>query len=87
MAAKGAGRFDEWGWLASLSEAELSAFTSEFVRVVRESATRDDWSAIEQLLVEWKATAAILADPELRIHLTGPIEGDFGPVTMPAAST
>jgi hypothetical protein len=64
---------------------DLTAFVTDFVRAVRASAELGSWNPLDQVLTEWKGTAAIHADPELRAKLVGPIaEGDdFGPVPNP----
>jgi len=41
------------------------------------------WSVLAQVLVEWKATAAVYADPALVEELTRSLEADLEPVPAP----
>ena len=47
------------------------------------SAELGRWSVLAQVLVEWKATAAVYAGPALVEELTRPLEADLGPVPAP----
>lgn len=70
---------EEFPWVELLPAAECRRFSTDFVRAVGASAELGVWS----VLVEWKATAAIYADPGLVGQLRGPVEGDFGAVPAP----
>lgn len=52
---------------------------ADFVRAVGASAELARWSVLAQVLVEWKATATIYADPVLVEELTRPLDEDLGP--------
>jgi len=41
------------------------------------------WTPLAQTVREWKATAAVHADPELVEQLTSPVSDDFGAVPDP----
>jgi hypothetical protein len=61
-------------------------FVADFVRAVGASAELGRWSVLAQVLVEWKATASVHADPALLAELTGPVEGELGPAPAPDGS-
>ena len=66
-----------------LPEADRVRFVADFVRAVGASAELGRWSVLAQVLVEWKATAAVHADPSLVAELTRPVDSDLGPVPAP----
>ncbi|MFD1522605.1 hypothetical protein [Pseudonocardia yunnanensis] len=66
-----------------LPESERRRFATDVVRAFEASAESGRWSALAQVIVEWKATAAIYADPALVEELSRPLDGDFGPVPAP----
>lgn len=74
---------EEFPWLDLLSEADRRQFASDFVRAVQASAELGRWSVLAQVVVEWKATAAVLADPALAEELARPVDDDLGPVPAP----
>ena len=82
-AAAAAALADEFPWLKLLPEDALAEFVTDFVRATQASAELGRWSVLAQTIREWKATAAIYADPELAERLTTPVTGDFGPVPSP----
>ena len=47
------------------------------------SAELGQWSVLAETMREWKATAAVYADPALLGQLTGPLGEDHGPVSGP----
>lgn len=81
--AAASGLVDEFPWVECLSEASQERFVRDFVRAVQASAELEQWHILAQTVTEWRSTAAIHADPELARQLTGPIDGDFGPVPEP----
>lgn len=74
---------EEFPWLDLLPEADRRQFASDFVRAVQASAELGRWSVLAQVIVEWRATATIHADPALAEELTRPLDDDFGPVPAP----
>jgi hypothetical protein len=74
---------EEFPWVDLLPDAEQRAFAVDFARAVGASAELGRWSVLAQVLVEWKATAAVYADPTLIEELTRPLEADLGPVPAP----
>jgi hypothetical protein len=66
-------------------EAHDSAVASSARWVGRLAAAVNNLAPISQLLVEWRHTAEIYADPELYAILTAAHEGDHGPVPEPIA--
>jgi hypothetical protein len=77
---------DEFPWLDLLPAAELAEFVADFTRSTQISAELGRWSVLAQTIREWKATAAIHADPSLLSDLTRPLTDDFGPVPGPMES-
>lgn len=77
---------DEFPWLDLLPDTGRNQFATDFVRAVQASAELGHWSVVAQVIVEWKATAAIYADPALVEELTRPLDDDFGPVPAPAGA-
>jgi hypothetical protein len=74
---------EEFPWLALLPESDLPLFVRDFVKAVRISAELAQWGVLAQTLREWKATAAVYADPALTRDLTRPLADDHGPVPGP----
>lgn len=58
-----------------------ATFVEEFTRAIEIAAQLNRWEVMDQVLHEWRATAAIYADPSLSARLTGPFEEDYGPLT------
>ena len=77
---------EEFPWVDLLPEADRLLFVTDFVRAVGASAELGRWSVLAQVLVEWKATAAVYADPALVAELTRPIDDDLGAVPAPTGS-
>ena len=73
-------------WVMFLPADERETFVEEFVRTAEGAAELGSMAALAQVLIEWKATAAIHADPTLAIELKRPID-DTGPqIAEPRAS-
>ena len=71
-------------WTRYLSEKGRSEFALEFAETLAVSAELDSFAPLAQMLDEWKATAALQADPELADELARPIpEPDGRPVPAP----
>jgi hypothetical protein len=77
---------EEFPWVGLLPESDQRQFAVDFVRAVQASAELGQWQVLSQVLVEWKATAAIHADPALAAELSRPIDTDLGPVPSPDRS-
>lgn len=77
---------EEFPWLDVLPESDRRQFATDFVRAVEASAELGRWSVLGQAVVEWKATAAIHADPALAEELSRPLDDDHGPVASRPAS-
>lgn len=74
---------EEFPWLDLMPEADRRQFAAEFVRAVAASAELGRWSVLAQVIIEWRSTAAALADPVLVEELTRPLDEDLGPVPAP----
>ncbi len=64
---------DEFPWISLLPEADQKEFMNEFTRTASASAELDNFSALAQLIEEWRATAEIHSDPKLVPDLSRPI--------------
>ena len=76
---------EEFPWVDLLPDADRLRFVADFVRAVGASAELGRWSVLAQVLVEWRATAAVHADA-LVAELSRPLEDDLGPVPPPTGS-
>ncbi|SES48872.1 hypothetical protein [Actinokineospora terrae] len=74
---------EEFPWVDALPEPERLQFAHDFVRAFQASAELGNWSLLDQAVREWRSTAAVHADPDLRAALTGPLDDDLGAVTPP----
>lgn len=63
-------------WVRHLSAAEVREFVVDLVNAGRDAAELDVHTNLHRVIVEWRATARILADPELTAQLTAPLPGD-----------
>lgn len=73
-------------WVTFLPASERDVFVEEVVRTAEGAAELGSMAALAQVLTEWKATAAIHADPTLAIELKRPIGGIGQHITEPSAS-
>jgi hypothetical protein len=71
-------------WVRFLPPSAVDELAAEFMATVHAAAEVETLAPVSQLLIEWRHTAEIYADPELYAALTQPHEGDHGPVTAPA---
>lgn len=71
-------------WTRFLPEDAMDEFLSEFVATGRAAVSIDNLAPIARLLVEWRHTAEVRADPEPHATLSRPHEGDVDAVTPPA---
>lgn len=74
---------EEFPWVDLLPEADRRLFVADFVRAVGASTELGRWTVLAQVLVEWKATAAVHADPGLAAEPSSPVHDDLGPVPAP----
>ncbi|AZM48584.1 prevent-host-death family protein [Streptomyces sp. WAC 06738] len=71
-------------WVRHLSADEVGEFVGDLVAATHDAAELDVHANLHRVLVEWRATARILADPELTAQLTRPLpDEDHGEVTAP----
>ncbi|MDT3396453.1 prevent-host-death family protein [Streptomyces sp. B1866] len=71
-------------WTRHLSAEEVREFVVDLVAAARDAADLDVHSTLHRVIAEWRATARILADPELTARLTAPLpDEDHGEVTAP----
>ncbi|WP_219601797.1 hypothetical protein [Nonomuraea indica] len=71
-------------WVRHLTEEETREFVQELVDATRDAVDLDVHATLHRVIVEWRATARILADPVLTEQLTRSLpEEDHGEVTAP----
>ncbi|MCC9739273.1 hypothetical protein [Streptomyces sp. MNU89] len=71
-------------WTRHLSADEVRQFVQELTRAADDAADPDVQADLHRVVVEWRATARILADPELTAQLTRPLpDEDHGEATAP----
>jgi hypothetical protein len=74
-------------WVKFLPAAGQAEFLEDFITTLDACADLDIWPPMEQTVLEWKATAAIHADPALHAALTDETTiGDYGSVFAPEAA-
>ncbi len=72
-------------WVAFLPADDQQAFVEDVVRTAEGAAELGTMAPLAQVLSEWKATAAVHADPLLAMELKRPIEDIGRLVTEPTA--
>lgn len=74
-------------WVRFLPAKEVREFLIELVETANACAELDNMAPLEPVVVAWRRTAEIHADPELHRALTEPHDGtDHGPVPAPSES-
>jgi len=73
-------------WVRFLPAGDIEQLLSEFLVVSEAAGALGTTAPISQLLVEWRHTAEVHADPDLYRALTSRPLGDFGPVPRPAGA-
>jgi hypothetical protein len=71
-------------WVRFLPDADVDTMADEFVATAQAAASVSNMAPIWQLLIEWRHTAEVHADPELYRALASRSLGDFGSVPRPA---
>jgi hypothetical protein len=57
-------------WLKYLSAQQLTEFYADFFNALEQALQEKEWSILEGTIESWRATAEILADPDLTAVLT-----------------
>lgn len=71
-------------WSRHLSPEEVRAFVVDLVDAMHDAADLDVHANLHRVIVGWRATARILADPDLTARLTAPLpDEDHGEVPAP----
>ncbi|MEU9296883.1 prevent-host-death family protein [Streptomyces sp. NPDC048266] len=71
-------------WVRHLSADELREFARDLLDATHDAAQLDVNATLHRTIVEWRATARILADPGLTAQLTRHLpDEDHGEVTSP----
>ncbi|GII56872.1 hypothetical protein Pth03_52610 [Planotetraspora thailandica] len=71
-------------WVRHLTSDELRAFTLELVEALSDAAELDVDVTTQEVIVGWRATARIKADPGNYAQARTATGGDFGPVGVSA---
>ena len=71
-------------WVTFLPEGDRQTFVRELIKTAEAAGELGSMAPLAQLLVEWKATAAIHADPALVVELKRPIAEIGGRVPAPS---
>jgi hypothetical protein len=74
---------EEFVWLTVLPGEDIVQFVKDFIHAAEASAELGQWALVAATIREWKATAAIHADPEQLRRLTAPVTEDHGSVPSP----
>lgn len=75
---------DAFPWVRFLPKEDVQAFLVELVGTLRAVQELDSPAPVVQVITEWRHTAEVHADPELRALLTQD-GADHGPVPPPPA--
>lgn len=67
-------------WLVHLPAHEYATFESEMNKALK----RKDWTELSELLISWRSTALIYADPPLAKKLSRPLGNDLGRLPRPS---
>ncbi|MDT6984515.1 prevent-host-death family protein [Streptomyces lusitanus] len=71
-------------WVRHLSTEEVREFVADLVDATNDASHLDVHGNLHRLVAEWRATARILADPDLTAKLTRRLpDEDHGEVTAP----
>ncbi|HXV43714.1 MAG TPA: DUF6247 family protein [Anaerolineae bacterium] len=57
-------------WLTYLSAEQIDEFYADFFNALEQALQEKEWSILEETIESWRATAEILADPDLTAVLT-----------------
>ncbi|MFJ7273943.1 prevent-host-death family protein [Kitasatospora sp. NPDC098663] len=63
-------------WVRHLSADEVREFVVDLVDATRDAVDLGVHANLHRVIVEWRATARVLADPELAAELARPLPGD-----------
>ncbi|MGH3923450.1 MAG: hypothetical protein ACRDTT_11390 [Pseudonocardiaceae bacterium] len=72
-------------WVTFLPTEAVGEFLDELMVTLQAAVSIDNLWPVSQLLVEWRHTAEIYADPQLYAAVTRVLGGDGGPVPRPEA--
>ena len=70
-------------WVGFLPAGAVDEFFAELVTTLQAAVSIDNMWPVSQVLVEWRHTAEIYADPELYAAALRPLGDDGGPVSRP----
>lgn len=73
-------------WVRYLPAHDVREFSVELVEALGAAAELDNTAAVAQLIIEWRRTAEVHADPELYAALTTDSGEDYGSVPEPGAA-
>src|SRR5262245_12303916 len=70
-------------WVRFLPPADVDILAEELTETATAAAALGNPAPIAQLLIEWRHTAEVHADPELYARLANPRGEDYGPAQPP----
>ena len=70
-------------WMKFLAKDVKQAFVHEFIETVQACASVGNSAALDEVIVAWKSTAAIYADPKLAADLKRSLPGSHTKVSRP----
>jgi hypothetical protein len=73
-------------WIMFLPPEDVDSMLTELVETSRAAAALENLAPIALLLVQWRHSAEIYADPVLRSAASRELEGDLGPAKPPRAT-
>jgi hypothetical protein len=74
---------DSFPWIEFLPAGDRRLFIDEFLRVVTAATALDSFEALTELILEWRATAEVHADPALARRLRRRAEASGESVAPP----
>ena len=77
---------DAFPWVEFLPPDDRGTFADELSRTLIATADLDTTAPVAQLIVEWRATAAVHADPKLAGRLLQPVEATGERVPIPSGA-
>ena len=78
---------DTFPWVEFLPAADRVEFAEGFAATYSACSDLGTWLPMHRYMEEWKATAAVHADPALAAKLQGPFDADLGVAPEPDVTT
>jgi hypothetical protein len=69
-------------WAATLDDEDLTAFATELTQALMVATSGGPLSNVEELLYDWKATAAVVANPSIAEDLLAEEDAPLADITL-----